>query len=75
MAFLKSLWEGWKKFSILFGTFMSRLVLTVIYFTVFFPWGVGVRLFSDPLDIKHQTNGWKSHPKSQSTLKEFLQQF
>ena len=55
---------------------MSRVILTVIYFTAVLPWGAGIRLFGDPLDIRRaSSNGWKPHPASQSTLKEFLRQF
>ncbi|OGR87491.1 MAG: hypothetical protein A3A86_01745 [Elusimicrobia bacterium RIFCSPLOWO2_01_FULL_60_11] len=76
MAALRSAWEAWKKFSLIFGTFMSRVILTVIYFTAVLPWGAGIRLFGDPLDIRRaSSNGWKPHPASQSTLKEFLRQF
>ena len=76
MAALRSAWEAWKKFSLVFGTFMSRVILTVLYFTAVMPWGACIRLFGDPLDIKHaHANGWKAHPRSQSTLKEFLRQF
>ena len=76
MPALRSAWNAWMRFSLVFGTFMSRVILTVIYFTVVMPWGAGIRLFGDPLEIKRaHAHGWKANPKSPSTLKEFLRQF
>jgi hypothetical protein len=34
------------------GDFIGRLVLTVFYFTLFMPFGIGVRLFGDPLALR-----------------------
>lgn len=49
---LKKFWEGWKKFGQWMGDALARIVLTVFYFTIFLPFGLGVRLFGDPLMIK-----------------------
>ncbi len=49
---MKKFWEGWKKFGQLIGDFVARVVLTLFYFTILVPFGLGVRLFSDPLAIK-----------------------
>ena len=76
MAFLKLLWELWKKFAYAFGTFMSRVILTIMYFTVIMPWGVCIRIFSDPLNIKtFSQSGWKSHTKPPTTMQEITRQF
>jgi hypothetical protein len=34
------------------GDFIGRLVLTVFYFTLFMPFGLGVRFFGDPLALR-----------------------
>jgi len=34
------------------GNFMNRLILSLFYFVIVLPFGLGVRLFSDPLRIK-----------------------
>jgi len=34
------------------GNFMNRVVLSIFYFVVVLPFGLGVRLFSDPMKIK-----------------------
>ena len=52
MDFLRRFWEAWKRFGKFIGDFIGRLVLTVFYFTIFVPFGLGVRLFGDPLGLK-----------------------
>jgi len=67
----------WLDFSLVLGSFMSRLILTVIYFSILMPWGIAVRLFSDRLEIKSKPQGsaWHSHSASQTTQKELFQQY
>lgn len=56
---LNNLWQIWMKIARVIGDFIGRLVLTVFYFTIFLPFGLGVRLFGDPLDLRHnKTAGW-----------------
>jgi len=52
METLRKFWHAWKRFGQLIGDFMGRLVLTVFYFTLFMPFGLGVRFFADPLAIR-----------------------
>ena len=49
---LKRFWERWKRFGQWIGDMLARVVLTIFYFTVLLPFGLGVRLFGDPLAIK-----------------------
>ena len=49
MAFLRKLWAGWLRFGQFLGDILARVVLTLFYFTVFVPFGLGATLFSDPL--------------------------
>ena len=51
---LRHLWERWKVLAHHIGTFQSRVLLTVFYFVILAPFGLAVRLFSDPLLLKHQ---------------------
>jgi hypothetical protein len=51
---LNRVWQAWKRFGQLMGDFIGRLVLTLFYFTIFMPFGLGVRLLGDRLDVK----GW-----------------
>ena len=48
------LWDRWKLIAHKIGVFQSRLLLNVFYFVIVLPFGIGVKLFSDPLHIKHK---------------------
>lgn len=54
----KEIWQAWKRFSRKVGDFQARVLLTVIYGTVVLPFGLAVRLFSDPLQTKHRPSKW-----------------
>jgi hypothetical protein len=59
---LKALWSAWKRLAHKIGNFQARVLLTVLYATVVLPFGVIVRLFSDPLHMKHRPTQWTAHP-------------
>jgi hypothetical protein len=50
------------------GNFQARVLLTILYFTVVLPFGVGSRLFSDPMRIRHRPTGWLDHPPIPATI-------
>lgn len=52
MEALRKFWHAWKRFGQMMGDFIGRLVLTVFYFTLFMPFGLGVRFFGDPLALR-----------------------
>lgn len=60
---LKVLWEGWKRIAHKIGNFQARVLLTVLYAIVVLPFGLIVRLFSDPLQIKNRPMKWFEHPQ------------
>lgn len=69
MEFLKRFWEGWKKFGHFMGDIIGRLVLTIFYFTIFLPFGLLTRLFSDRLDAKgNKTAQWQKRQTADLTL-------
>jgi hypothetical protein len=71
MDLLRNIWEAWKRFGQVIGDFIGRVVLTVFYFTIFMPFGLGVRLFSDPLAIKAgHPNGWVERSTKDRTLED-----
>ena len=43
MEALRKFWHAWKRFGQFMGDLIGRLVLTVFYFTLFMPFGLGVR--------------------------------
>ena len=60
MAFLRKLWHGWLRFGQFLGDILARIVLTLFYFTLFAPFGLGVTLLSDPLNVrKGGTQTWR----------------
>ncbi len=56
MKTIRRAWNIWKQVGRLIGDFIGRVVLTIFYFTVFVPFGLGVRFFADPLGIERSGN-------------------
>lgn len=76
MVWLKRLWAGWKAFGHFIGNMLARVVLSIFYFTVFVPFGLGVRLFSDPLRLKIASDRfWRPRHTGDQTLQDVLRQF
>jgi hypothetical protein len=59
----------WKRVAHAIGNFQARVLLTVFYTIVVFPFGIVVRLFSDPLRIKHRPTHWLNHPDEDHDLR------
>jgi hypothetical protein len=60
---LRKLWNRWKAFGQKIADFQARLILTLVYFIVVLPFGVFVRLLSDPLAVKHPSRQTMWLPK------------
>jgi hypothetical protein len=59
MTLVRRLWSAWKRFGQFTGDMIGRVVLTVFYFTLFAPFGLGVRLSGDPLMVRSEHKaGW-----------------
>ena len=43
MTFLRRFWEGWKRFGQAIGDFLARVILSIFYFAIFLPFGLGTR--------------------------------
>jgi hypothetical protein len=52
LEILGRVWRAWKRVGQFIGDWIARVVLTVFYFTLFLPFGIGVRLWGDPLATK-----------------------
>ncbi len=52
MKVLRQIWEWWKPVGQAIGDFIGRVVLSLFYFSLFVPFGLGVRWFGDHLDTK-----------------------
>ncbi len=62
---LRKLWSHWLTLARKIGQFQSRIILTLFYFVFVTPFGLGVRLFADPLHIKRRSlhgapSGWQA---------------
>jgi hypothetical protein len=69
MTFLRTAWQLWKRIALIIGDFIARIVLTIFYFTLFVPFGLGVRLLSDPLGIKHRPEqNWLERSAQEDTF-------
>ena len=60
---LRRLWSHWLVLAHKIGQFQSRIILTLFYFIVVTPFGLGVRLFADPLHVRRRSldgaeSGW-----------------
>jgi hypothetical protein len=76
MEFLKRLWRGWKAFGELLGNLLARVVLTLFFFTVFVPFAIGVRLWTDPLQLKSSPPElWRPRKTGDQNLADVLRQF
>jgi hypothetical protein len=61
MKLLRRLWEGWKRFGKKVGDFQARLLLSIFYFVVLAPFGLGMRA-ADPLGLRKSGLGWRPRP-------------
>jgi hypothetical protein len=77
MRLLGRLWQAWKRFGQFLGDILARIVLTLFYFTVLVPFGLGVRLLSDPLRTRHTgtTSLWALRQTGDQSLDEARRQF
>ena len=76
MNTLSRIWQAWKRIAQVIGDFIGRIVLTVFYFTIFMPFGLGMRLFSDPLMIKLKINKhWLERTTRDLSLEDVRRQY
>lgn len=76
MESLRKFWHAWKRFGQFMGDLIGRLVLTVFYFTLFMPFGVGVRLLGDPLALRRRDGSkWLERTTQDLTLKDLRRLF
>jgi hypothetical protein len=57
-----AVWGVWNRMMHAIGNFQARVILTVLYAIIVLPFGLIVRLFTDPLRIKHPPTAWGEHP-------------
>lgn len=75
-AWGRRFWKWFQRFGQIVGDFIGRLILTLFYFTVLLPFGIGVRLFADPLEVDPDgESGWREHGPTDRTLEEGRRQY
>ncbi|RMF00101.1 MAG: hypothetical protein D6768_13570 [Chloroflexi bacterium] len=73
---VENVWRHWKEFGHFLGDWLARVVLTIFYFTVLVPFGLGVRLFADPLHIKSTpAEQWRPRTTGDQNFDEVLRQY
>ncbi len=76
MRVLRRLWQAWKRFGQFLGDIVARVVLTLFYFTLFVPFGIGVTWFSDPLQTQDRApRGWRARPTAAPSIEDARRQF
>ncbi len=76
---LRDLWNHWLVLAQKIGKFQSRIILTLAYFVIVLPFGLGVRLFGDPLRIRrrslHAQTNWTVRHTTDVDLDASYRQF
>ena len=76
MGFWRRAWARWMRIAGVIGDFQSRVVLSLFYFVIVFPFGLVVRLFGDPLKIRRRREtGWTDFVARAETVEEGKRQF
>jgi hypothetical protein len=58
-----SLWQVWKGFARRMGNYQSRVVMSLLYFSVVLPFGLALTAVGDPLHIKRTAGPSNWQPK------------
>ncbi len=75
---LRVIWNGWKKFAHALGVFNTKVILTILYFTIIGFAGLIVKLTRrDLLDRRFDEKGtlWKTHEDIVPDLEHAKRQF
>ncbi|HET6598273.1 MAG TPA: hypothetical protein VFG81_21835 [Anaerolineales bacterium] len=71
METLRKGWQAWKKIGQFIGDQIGRVVLSIFYFTLFMPFGLGVRWFGDPLAIRPRgSSKWLERTSHDLTIED-----
>jgi hypothetical protein len=76
-GFLRRTLDWWKVFATEIGNYQGRVLFAFFYFVIVTPFGIGVRLFSDPLKVKQggRTTGWLERSSVKHDLEAGQEQF
>lgn len=73
----RRIWLRWTRFSSKAGDYQSRVILAFLYFTVVLPFGLVMRLFSDPLNtrVAPADSMWQNWTETSDSVEEARRQF
>ena len=76
-SFFATIWKYWKKFGQFIGDMIGRVFLMLFYVTVTLPFGIGMRLFGDPLNTRDQSepSTWRERTSPEPTIEASHNQF
>ena len=66
---LRKALDRWKVIAHKIGEFQSRLILSVFYFVIFAPFALGLKMFSDPLQLR-SFHGWTARNDGEGAPEE-----
>jgi len=76
MLLLRQAWRAWKRFAQILGDMSARLILTILYFTLVVPFGLGVRLScARPGTGLERASGWLDRTTHDRTVADARRQF
>ncbi len=68
-------WDRFKIITSIVGDMQGRVIVTLFYFTILVPFGIGARLFGDSLHIRHdQAPHWQERPPVPTEIDEARRQ-
>jgi hypothetical protein len=68
---------AWDRFNIIAGVVgdvQGRVIVTLFYFTILVPFGLGARLLGDALHLRPRAPHWLERPSVSSALEEARRQ-
>ena len=76
-ALLRRTWERWKVIAHIIGNFQARVLLSIFYFLVVPPFALIVKIYRDPLHLRHSKSDsfWISRPASDTSETAAKRQF
>ncbi|SRR6266581_8364382 len=68
--FYRKLWRAWQAVARVIGDILSRIVTSLAFFVLLPVFALGMRLFSDPLELKPRPPLWIPLPPPPSNVDE-----
>ncbi|NDJ75259.1 MAG: hypothetical protein GYB65_03280 [Chloroflexi bacterium] len=75
MQIVRIAWKRWQIIGEAFNDFLARLIAVLFYFTILVPFGLGVRLLSDPLRLRKPETHWLERAPVGTSVDDARRQF